>query len=300
MLAMAMDSLGALHAFVQAVDAGGFTEASRKLGVSASAISKAVARLEDRLGVRLFHRSTRSITLTPEGVMFLERCRRILCEYEAAELELSRTQAVPQGKLRVSLPSMSMVSMAKLAAFKRLYPSIELELDATDRVVDVIGEGFDAVIRTGEHADSRLMIRTLGHFRRVIVGSPDYFRQTGIPQTPEDLTRHACLVYRFATTGKLDQWPLTRKGEPVQIDLPVSVVTNALEAQVGLAENGLGIACVPDLSVTEQLACGSLVTVLDSYLETKSKLSLMWPTSRHTSPKLRAFVSFAAESLFLR
>jgi DNA-binding transcriptional LysR family regulator len=295
-----MDSLGALHAFVQAVDAGGFTEASRKLGVSASAISKAVARLEDRLGVRLFHRSTRSVTLTPEGVMFLERCRRILCEYEAAEVELSQTQAVPQGKLRVSLPSMSMVSMAKLAAFKRLYPSIELELDATDRVVDVIGEGFDAVIRTGEHADSRLMTRTLGHFRRVIVGSPDYFRQTGIPQTPEDITRHACLVYRFATTGKLDQWPLTRKGEPVQIDLPVSVVTNALEAQVGLAENGLGIACVPDLSVTEQLARGSLVTVLDSYLETQSKLSLMWPASRHSSPKLRAFVSFAAESLFLR
>lgn len=300
MLARAMDSLGALHAFVQAVDAGGFTEASRKLGVSASAISKTVARLEDRLGVRLFHRSTRSVTLTPEGVMFLERCRRILCEYEAAELELSQAQAVPQGKLRISLPSMSMVSMAKLAAFKRLHPHIELELDATDRLVDVIGEGFDAVIRTGEHADSRLMTRTLGSFRRVIVGSPDYFRQMGIPEMPENLTQHACLVYRFAATGKLDQWPLTRKGEPVQIDLPVSVVTNALEAQIGLAESGLGIACVPDLSVTEQLARGSLVRVLDGYLTTQSKLSLMWPTSRHSSPKLRAFVTFATENLFLR
>lgn len=300
MLDIAMDSLGALHAFVQAVDAGGFTEAGRKLGLSASAISKAVARLEDRLGARLFHRSTRSITLTPEGSMFLERCRRILCEYEAAELELSRTHAVPQGRLRISLPSMSMVSIPKLGAFKQLYPRVELELDATDRVVDVIGEGFDAVIRTGEHGDSRLMTRTLGHFRRVIVGSPDYFRQVGIPQTPEELTGHACLVYRYASTGKLDQWPLTRMGQPVQIDMPISVVTNALEAQIGLAENSLGIACVPDLSVTGQLEQGSLVRVLDSYLETQTKLSVMWPTSRHASPKLRAFVNFAAEILFPR
>lgn len=290
-----MDSFGALHAFVQAVDAGGFTEAGRKLGLSASAVSKAVARLEDRLGARLFHRSTRSITLTPEGSMFLERCRRIICEYEAAELELSRTQAVPQGRLRISLPSLSMVSIPKLVAFKQLHPLVELELDATDRVVDVISEGFDAVIRTGEHSDSRLMTRTLGHFRRAIVGSPDYFRKTGTPQTPEDLTRHACLVYRYASTGKLDQWPLTRKGEPVPIDMPISVVTNALEAQIGLAENSLGIACVPDLSVTEQLERGSLVRVLDSYLETRTKLSVMWPTSRHASPKLRAFVTFAAD-----
>lgn len=232
--------------------------------------------------------------------MFLERCRRIICEYEAAELELSRTQAVPQGRLRISLPSMSMVSIPKLAAFKQLHPRVELELDATDRVVDVIGEGFDAVIRTGEHSDSRLMTRTLGHFRRAIVGSPDYFRQVGTPQTPEDLARHACLVYRYASTGKLDQWPLTRKGEPVQIDMPISVVTNALEAQIGLAENSLGIACVPDLSVTRQLEQGSLVRVLDSYLETRTKLCVMWPTSRHASPKLRAFVTFAAENLFPR
>ncbi|MCV9935822.1 LysR family transcriptional regulator [Boseaceae bacterium BT-24-1] len=290
-----MDSLGALFAFVHAADAGGFTEAGRKLGISASAVSKAVARLEDRLGARLFHRSTRSVTLTPEGAIFLERCRRILCEYEAAELELSQSQAAPQGRLRVSLPSMSMMPMAKLAAFKRRYPEVELELDATDRIVDVIGEGFDVVIRTGDHADSRLMTRTLGYFRRPIVGSPDYFRQMGTPETPEDLARHSRLVYRYASTGKLDQWPLSRNGEPVQIDMPISVVTNALEAQIGLAESGLGIACVPDLSVTAQLQRGSLVSILDSYVEVRTKLSLMWPASRYASPKLRVFVDFAAE-----
>lgn len=292
-----MDSLGALHAFAQAVDAGGFTEAGRKLGLSASAISKAVARLEDRLGVRLFHRSTRSITLTQEGAIFLERARRILCEYEAAQLEVTQSQAVPRGRLRVSVPSMSMVPMPQLAAFKRLYPDIELELDANDRVVDVIGEGFDAVVRTGEHDDSRLMTRTLGHFRRMIVGSPDYFRQAGTPQTPEDLVRHPCLVYRYTSSGRLDQWPLARNGEPVPFEMNVSLVTNALEAQIGLAELGLGIACVPDISIVEQLKRGSLVSVLDSYMEKRTKVCVMWPTSRHASPKLRAFVDFAPNLL---
>lgn len=292
-----MDSLGALHAFVQAADADGFTEAGRKLGVSASAVSKAVARLEDRLGARLFHRSTRSITLTPEGAMFLRRCRSILCEFEAAETELSQTRAAPQGKLRVSLPSMGMLFMPKIAAFKRLYPQVDLELDFTDRVVDVIDEGFDAVIRTGEHADSRLMTRTLGHYRRAIVGSPDYFRDAGFPETPQDLGRHPCLVYRFATTGKLDRWPLFHRGQAVPIELSASMVMNTLEPQISLAESGLGIACVPDIAVRRQIERGSLISVLAAYLETRMKISVMWPTSRHLSPKLRAFVDFAAAEL---
>ena len=294
-----MDSLGALHAFVQAADAGGFTEAGRKLGVTASAVSKAVQRLEDRLGARLFHRSTRSITLTAEGTKFLERCRRILCEFEAAETELSQTQGAPQGKLRVSLPSMGILFMEKFAAFKRLYPQIELELDFADRVADVIDEGFDAVIRTGEHGDSRLMTRTLGYYRRAIVGSPDYFREAGIPQTPEDLSGHPCLVYRFATTGKLDRWPLSRKGQPIQVELLNSVVMNTLDPQICLAENGLGIACVPDLAVKRQLQTGSLISVLDAYIETRTKISVMWPTSRHLSPKLRVFVDFIVGDLLV-
>ncbi len=294
-----MDSLGALHAFVQAADADGFTEAGRKLGVSASAVSKAVQRLEDRLGARLFHRSTRSITLTPEGTMFLERCRRILCEFEAAETELSQTQAAPQGKLRVSFPSMGMLFMPKIAAFKRLYPQIELELDFTDRLVDVIDEGFDAVIRTGDHADSRLMTRTLGHYRRAIVGSPDYFANARFPETPEDLARHSCLIYRFANTGKLDRWPLSRNGAPVHVELTNSVVMNTLEPQICLAENGLGIACVPDIAVARQLKAGSLISVLEHYLQAQTKISVMWPTSRHLSPKLRVFVDFVAENLLI-
>jgi DNA-binding transcriptional LysR family regulator len=292
-----LDSFGALHAFVQAADTGGFTEAGRKLGVTASAVSKAVQRLEERLGVRLFHRSTRSITLTEEGAMFLKRCRHILREFEAAETELSQTRQAPQGKLRLSLPSMGSLFLQKIAGFKRLYPQIELELDFTDRIVDVIDEGFDAVIRTGDHADSRLMKRTLGYYRRVIIGSPDYFRDAGIPKQPQDLATHPCLIYRFATTGKLDKWPLSDDGKPVHVELLNSAVMNTLDPQICFAENGLGLACVPDLAVRNQLQSGRLFSVLDDYLPTKTQISVMWPTSKHLSPKLRAFVDFAAEHL---
>lgn len=292
-----MDSLGAIHSFVLAADAESFTDAGRKLGVSASAVSKAVQRLEERLGARLFHRSTRSITLTPEGTMFVERGRRILCEFEAAETELSQIQATPQGKLRISLPSMGMVFTPKFAAFKQLHPRIELDLEYTDRVVDIIDEGFDVVIRTGEHADSRLMTRRLGEYRRAIIGSPSYFREAGIPDTPEDLARHVCLIYRFGTTGKLDRWPLGRDGTPVDVPLVSSMVVNTLEPQIALAESGLGLACVPEIAVARQLQEGTLVSVLEPFLQTRTKISVMWPTSRHISPKLRAFVDYISAEM---
>ncbi|MBN9027457.1 MAG: LysR family transcriptional regulator [Rhizobiales bacterium] len=292
-----MDSLGALGAFVQAADSNGFTEAGRRLGVSPSAVSKAVGRLEERLGVRLFHRSTRTIALTAEGSRFLERCRRILCEVEAAEAELTQTQAEPQGRLRVSLPSMGILFMPKFADFKRRYPLMEVELDFSDRLVDVIDEGFDAVIRTGDPADSRLMVRKFGSFRRVLVASPAYLELHGRPSRPEDLIDHACLIFRYATTGKLDRWPLHRDGELLAIDLPTTVVMNTLEPQICLAEHGLGIACIPDLAIHRQLQAGTLVTVLDDCMPVTIGLSVLCPASRQLSPKLRVFVDFAAECL---
>ncbi len=149
--------------------------------ISPSGVGKAVARLEERLGVRLMHRSTRTIRLTPEGTLFLERCRRIFCEIEAAEQVLSQIQAAPRGKLRVSLPLVGMLMMPTLSAFMRAWPEIELDLDFTDRLVEVIEEGFDAVVRTGDVSDSRLMNRTLGTYRHYIVASPAYLASRDTP-----------------------------------------------------------------------------------------------------------------------
>ena len=293
-----MDNLGALNVFVRAGEARSFTAAGQQLGISASAVSKAIVRLEERLGVRLFHRSTRTVNLTQEGALFLERCRRILCEVESAEAELVQTQSAPRGKLRISLSSIGTLFMPKLAAFKRLYPAIELDIDYSDRLVDVIEEGFDAVIRTGEPSDSRLVSRRIGLCRKVIVGSPAYFSQAGIPRKPEDLAHHACLLYRFPSTGKLDTWPLGRTADMPAIDLPASMVTNTLDPQVCFAEEGLGIACIPELAVRRQLQQGSLVTVLDDYNPENMVFQVLWPSSRHLSPKIRGFVDFVAENLF--
>jgi DNA-binding transcriptional LysR family regulator len=292
-----MDSLGSLNVFVQAAEARSFSEAGRRLGVSSSAIGKAIARLEERLGVRLFHRSTRTITLTAEGALFLERCRRIFCEIEAAELELAQTQGMPRGRLRISLPQSGLLFMPRLAEFQRRYPAITLDIDCSNRLVDVIEEGFDAVLRTGETRDSRLMMRTVGCFRQIVIGAPDYFHRMGTPKQPEDLLQHACLMYRSPTSGKLLAWPLRRGNRPVDLDLPASLVTNALEPQLSFAELGLGIACVPDFTVRRQLAEGRLVSVLDDYLQSTTTLRVLWPSSRHLSPKLRVFVDFMADNL---
>src|ERR1700757_1202214 len=227
--ALRMDSLGALNAFVRAAEARSFTVAGRQLGVSSSAIGKAVARMEERLRVRLLHRSTRSITLTAEGALFLEHCRRIFSEIEAAEIELSQTHEAPRGTLRVSLPLIGTLMMPTLVAFMRAYPEIILDLDFSDRVVDVIEEGFDAVVRFAEIGDSRLMSRALGMYRRRLVAAPSYLAARGVPKTPNDLKAHACLHHKFPTSGKFERWPLWPEHAEIQTELPKTAVASTTE-----------------------------------------------------------------------
>jgi DNA-binding transcriptional LysR family regulator len=261
--------------------------------------------MEERLGVRLFHRSTRSITLTPEGGLFLERCRRIFCEVEAAEAEIAQTRGAPRGKLRISLPLAGMLMMPTLSAFMRAYPEVHLDLDFTDRLVDVIEEGFDGVVRAGEVSDSRLMTRVLGSFRFKLAASPGYLALKGVPRVPQDLLLHDCLHHRFATSGKLEPWPLRwesgKEGGKTggkEAELPAAAVVNTIEPLIYLAEQGLGIACLPDFAIHRQLADGTLVAVLDGHIEHAGTFRMLWPSSRHLSPKLRVFVDFMAEHLF--
>lgn len=292
-----MESLGAFNVFVQVVEARSFSGAASRLGISPSAIGKAIARLEIQLGARLFHRSTRSIALTAEGGLLLDRARRILAEVEALTGELSASQAAPRGLLRVSFPLVGMLLMPTLSAFMRAYPDVELDLDFTDRVVDVIEEGFDAVVRTGEVSDSRLMTRTLGAFEHRVVGTGDYFDRMGWPQTPEDLAGHACLQHRYPSTGKLERWPLYRGAAFVGGDLPAAVTASTLEPLIYLAEQGQGVTCVPLFSVRRQLQAGALVSVLEPFLRSEGAFRVVWPTNRQLAPKVRAFVDFLAAEL---
>ncbi|WP_313368999.1 LysR family transcriptional regulator [Achromobacter animicus] len=293
-----VESLSAIAAFVQAAETRSYSEAARHLGVSASAVGKSVCRLETRLGVRLLHRSTRSITLTAEGAVFLERCRRILCELESAELELSETRQAPQGRLRISLPLVGMLVMPALTAFMHRYPAIELDVDFSDRLVDVINEGFDIVMRTGEPTDSRLVSRPVGTYRLLLVAAPDYLASRGTPHSPAELQHHACLQHRFPSTGKLEPWPLKRDAGMPEWTLPVSMVCNTSAALLDVAVAGLGIACLPDFLVRPALQRGELVSVLDAHVEHQGTFRLLWASSKHLAPKLRVFIDFMGQELF--
>lgn len=292
-----MDRLGPLNAFIQAAEKRSFTAAGRELGISSSAIGKAIARLEERLGAQLFHRTTRSVTLTPEGSRFLARCQTIFKEIEAAELELAAASAVPRGRLRVSLPAIGMLMMPAIASFAEAYPDIQLDLDFSDRLVDVIEEGFDAVLRTGKVLDSRLMMRRIGSYTFVIVATPAYLERNGTPQIPEDLRQQSCLFHRWPGTGKLERWILERDGEEVDLEVPVSTVASTMEPLIALAERGLGLLYTPTFTVRRQIADGTLVSVLAPYLRASSSLQILWPPGKHASPNVKVFVDHMVRSV---
>ncbi|MFC5475768.1 LysR family transcriptional regulator [Paraherbaspirillum soli] len=294
-----MDSLSGILAFVRSAEAGSFVGAGRTLGISASAVGKSVARLEAQMGVRLFQRSTRHIRLTTEGSLFYERCQRILDELQDAQAMLSHAAEAPRGKLRISLPNIGYrFLLPVLPTFMQRYPEIALELDFSDRMVDVIEEGLDGAIRSGELPDSRLMARRLGSFRFMLCASPAYLAQRGTPRNPVELEQHACLRYRFQTSGKLQEWALRPAATPRELRLPTALTCNNMEAMLAAAINGLGIAYMPDFLARDALAAGSLQSVLDADLIDPGQFWIVWPSNRQLSPKLRVFVDFVCEHLF--
>lgn len=292
-----LDSLTALNVFVRAAEACSFTDAGQHLGLSSSAVGKCVARLEQRLGVRLFHRNTRCINLTHEGMAFLESCRRIFFELRSVEQELAQTTGAPRGRLRVSMPLTGMLMVPTLGNFIRSYPEVELDFDFTDALVDVVDGGYDVVLRSGAVADCRLKSRRLGAYRFEIVGSPDYFERAGVPAKPEDLLVHACLHRRHPTTGKAQPWPFAQSAAISDCVLPPAAMASTFDALIHLAESGVGVACVPDFCVWRQIKGGTLVSILNGSIDRVEVVRAMWPSSQYPSPKLRVFLDFLAQNL---
>ncbi|UTY56090.1 LysR family transcriptional regulator [Massilia sp. erpn] len=291
-----MDSLNSIAAFVRAAETLSYVVAGRQLGISASAVGKSVMRLEARLGVRLLQRSTRRIGLTDAGALFYERCQRIMADLGEAEAEMLHLMDAPRGKLRVSTPAVYYrVLLPLLADFMQRYPEIELELDFNDRRVDVVADGFDVVVRSGALLDSGLTARRLSGYRHLIVAAPAYFARHGQPRAPADLLEHACLHYRFHGNGKLREWQMGTSA--VLPDLPQTLVCNNIEALIGAALRGLGLAYLPDFLVNDYLREGQLQAVLGEYVDDGGQFWLLWPSSRHMSPKLRVFVDFLCERL---
>jgi len=293
-----LDSVSSLATYVQAAETRSFTQAGRMLGLSASAVGKTVARLEASLGARLFHRSTRSISLTPEGEIFLESCRRVLAEIDSVERELAGNQASPRGKLRVSLPYLGGLFGHVLASFMARYPEIELDLDYSDRVVDIVNEGFDVAIRTGEGVDSRLVSRRLGVYHLILVASPSYLERAGTPSSPADLADHACLHHRFPSTGKLERWPFRQAEKGPDVPVPVAAAASTIAPLLEMAIEGCGIACVPDFTAAPAIQGGCLKEVLSDHMEHQNVFRIVWPSNRHIAPRLRAFLDYMGAHLF--
>lgn len=294
-----MDNMSGIVAFVRTADLGSFAAAGRVMGISASAVGKAVAKLEAQLGVRLMQRSTRSIRLTEEGQLFHRRCKTVLDDLDDARNVLAHSTETPRGRLKVSSPIVSYhLLLPVLPDFLRRYPEVELDLDFNDRIVDLIDESVDVAIRSGTLPDSNLMTRALRPFQQLLCAAPAYLARHGTPLMPRDLDRHDAVRFRFPNSGKLQEWPLTlAPGEPEL--RPRTIITcNNMEALRGAVVQGLGIGCMPDFLAREPLARGELKTVLMDQIDGPGQFRLLWPSNRHLSPKVRAFVDFVSERLF--
>lgn len=287
-----MDSLSGISMFVTVAELRSFTKAATQFGISSSAVGKSIARMEERLAVRLFHRSTRSITLTAEGALFLDRCRRILSEVEAAEAELSALSGTPSGRLRISTPQLTALVMPTLTGFMRRYPDIALDIDLSDRMVDIIEEGFDAVIRTGMQHDSRLASRRIDACKQVVVAAPSYLSQHGTPTHPRELANHSCLLHKFPATGRIERWPFKLPAEEPEPELKERMACTTIEAITYALLQGEGIAFLPTFIIADELRDGRLVTILDDYMDQTVTFSMLWPVSRYASPKLRTFIDY--------
>lgn len=289
-----LESMSGLAAFVASVESGGFAAAGRRLGVSASAVGKAVARLEARLDVTLLQRTTRSIALTGEGDLLFARAARILEELQDAESEIAERRALPRGRVKVSVPAAlgRRVIVPALKDFMARYPDVELDVGLDDRKVDIVEEGFDLVLRAGDLNDSRLMARKIGPHRFVTCASPDYLERRGAPARPDDVLQHVCLRYRFPSTGRLEYWAFRDWSPPGRP--PSGPVFNDSEAVALAAISGLGIAQLPSYLAKEAVADGGLKAVLSDYAVDRGDLWLVWPPGRIESPRVRVFAEFLA------
>jgi DNA-binding transcriptional LysR family regulator len=287
-----MAGLQAYLAFAETIKRGGFAGAARELGLSPSAVAKSITRLEAELGVRLFHRTTRTVALTSEGHELAERCHRIVEEVEALRDEAAGTRAEPSGTLRLNVPITfgRCVIVPKLAELVRRHPAITLEVGFSDRFVDLVGEGLDAAVRIGPLADSSLVARPFASQSLVVCAAPAYLRRNGTPSAPEALDRHACLLFRMPTSGRPRPWQFARKGRRREFTPATTVVFNDGEALVAAAVAELGLVQVPDYMAADALAAGQMVEVLKPWRPSPAPILLVYPSARRVTPRLRALI----------
>jgi DNA-binding transcriptional LysR family regulator len=292
-----MDPLDGVAAFTRVVEAGSFSAAARRLRISKSATSAHVQRLEERLGVRLLHRTTRRISLTEAGAAYYRHCARIVAEAESAEQAARALQREPRGMLSISVPDTfgPMHVAPAIAEFLARFPGLTIDISLSPTHVDLVQEGLDLAIRIGTLKDSPLVVRRLAPSRFVLCAAPAYLEIRGVPRVPDDLLRHACLGVSVMPWG--DEWHLvSAKGEH-RIAAGGVLRSNSAEILRGAALSGLGIALLPSWAVGDDLRSGALTRILPGCEPPPSAVYAVYPTNRLMSAKVRAFVDHLARRI---
>ena len=290
---MKRDELNDLAAFVTVVDAGSFTRAAARLDLSQSALSHAIRQLEERLGIRLLARTTRSVSPTEAGRRLLRTLRPALQEIAAEIAGLSELRDKPAGTLRITTSKHPAVRVLwpKLKAFMADNPDVTIELSVDEGLIDIVSRNFDAGVRLGESVERDMIAVRVGpEIRSAIVGAPYYFADRPRPATPHDLAEHNCINYRQTGSGGLYAWEFEKRGREVSVRVHGSLVTNDTDVLLTAALDGHGIASVFEAEVAEHVAAGRLIRVLEDWCPRYPGFFLYYPSRRHTPPALTALI----------
>ena len=284
-----MNGLQQFVAFAQTARRGSFAAAARDLGQAPSTLAKSVARLELQLGVKLFHRTTRQVSLTADGERLYRRCERVLAEVEDLQAEAAGTRAAPSGTLRIDMGITygRRVVMPLLARLLHQHPQLQLDVRLQDSYADLVRDGLDLAIRIGALQDSRLVARRIDWQRLVVLASPSYLAAHGTPQRPEDLAKHHIVGFRQPTSGRLRPWQLREGRRTLELHPQPRTQVNDGEGMVAAAAHGLGLMQIPDYMAAEELARGALVEVMSAFRPAPMPISAVMPSMRLMPPRVR-------------
>jgi DNA-binding transcriptional LysR family regulator len=292
-LIMKNTSLDGIRNFLAVAEHKSFSAAALHLGVTPTAVSKAVKVLEQQHGLMLFKRNTRSVALTEAGASLYGSLARATTQIDDAFAALAVFRDRPVGNLRLTVPRAlgALVMKAVMPRFRSGFPEVTIDLSLDDGAVDLVAQGYDAGIRLGQSVEQDMVaVRLTGDLSWSVVGSPDYFERAGRPATPEDLLRHETMRYRFHTSGALHKWRFVRDGEEFFVETAAAIVVNDTTLIADFARSGLGLAYMPDVEIEQDIASGRLERVLQSYVPVSTGLFLYFPARTQSQPKLRAFI----------
>ncbi|WP_427838781.1 LysR family transcriptional regulator [Actinobacillus pleuropneumoniae] len=286
-----MDKLNAINLFCRVIETQSFTQAAQLEQISLAMASKLIAQLEEHLNVRLLHRTTRKITPTEAGLLYYQRCLPILNELKDAEDSVSNITSTLQGKITISLPMDfgSRFVAPYLGQFMTTYPNIQLNIEFSDRRVDVVAEGYDLVLRIGALEDSSIVAKRIARSELVLLASPEYLAKHGTPENLAQLAEHTCLIYE-----NHQQWQFTDGDQKVKIKPNAHVISNNGYALLQMTKAGQGIVNLPLFLAKEEISAGKLVEILPQYKQHSIDISILYPHRRYLSPKVKVLIEFLA------